>query len=69
MKKNMGSVDRLVRVIVAIVIAGLYFSNIISGTIAIIGLLFAGIFIATSFMSFCPLYVPFGISTKEKEQI
>lgn len=48
----MGSVDRLVRVVVAIVIAGLYFANIISGTIAIIGLLFAGIFIATSFMSF-----------------
>ncbi|HQX43677.1 MAG: DUF2892 domain-containing protein [Saprospiraceae bacterium] len=68
MKKNMGSVDRMVRVLVAVVIVGLYSANVISGTIAIVGLLFAGIFIATSFMSFCPLYLPFGISTREKEQ-
>ncbi len=64
----MGSVDRMVRVLVAVVIVGLYSANVISGTIAIVGLLFAGIFIATSFMSFCPLYLPFGISTREKEQ-
>ncbi|MBK6821628.1 MAG: DUF2892 domain-containing protein [Saprospiraceae bacterium] len=68
MKKNMGSVDRMVRVLVAVVIVGLYSANVISGTIAIVWLLFAGIFIATSFMSFCPLYLPFGISTREKEQ-
>jgi hypothetical protein len=66
MKKNMGTIDKVVRILVAIVIAGLYFANIISGTVAIILLILAGVFILTSFMSFCPLYYPFGISTKKK---
>jgi len=67
MKKNMGTIDKVVRILVAIVIAGLYFANLISGTIAIILLILAGIFILTSFISFCPLYLPFGISTRKKE--
>jgi hypothetical protein len=66
MKKNMGTADKILRILVAIVIAGLYFANIISGTVAIILLILAGVFILTSFMSFCPLYYPFGISTKKK---
>lgn len=64
----MGTVDKVVRILVAIVIAGLYFANLISGTIAIILLILAGVFILTSFMSFCPLYLPFGISTRKKEK-
>jgi hypothetical protein len=68
MKPNMGAADKVVRILVAIVIAGLYFTNIISGTLAIILLVFAGVFILTSFMSFCPLYLPFGISTRKKGQ-
>lgn len=63
----MGIIDKVLRVLVAIVIAGLYFANIISGTLAIVLLIIAGIFILTSFMSFCPLYLPFGISTRKKE--
>ena len=66
MKKNMGAIDKVVRILVAIVIAGLYFANIISGTLVIVLLILAGIFILTSFMSFCPLYLPFGISTRKK---
>ena len=66
MKKNMGSVDRILRIIVAIIIAGLYFAGQITGIAAIILLIFAGVFILTSFMSFCPLYLPFGISTAGK---
>lgn len=66
MKKNMGTADRVIRILVAIVIAGLYFANIISGTVAIILLILAGVFILTSFMSFCPLYLPFGLSTRKK---
>ena len=62
----MGNIDRIVRIIVALVIAVLYFTNQISGTVAIIGLVVAGIFILTSFISFCPLYLPFGISTRKK---
>lgn len=64
----MGTVDKVVRILVAIVIVGLYFANLISGTIAIILLILAGVFILTSFMSFCPLYLPFGISTRKKEK-
>ena len=67
MKANMGTIDRVVRVLVALIIGGLYFMGQITGTAAIILLVFAGVFIATSFMSFCPLYLPFGISTKKKE--
>jgi hypothetical protein len=68
MKANMGTLDKVVRILVAIVIAVLYFTNQISGTTAIVLLILAGVFILTSFMSFCPLYLPFGISTKKKEK-
>lgn len=68
MKKNMGTVDKAVRILAAILIIVLYFTNIITGTIAIVLLALAGIFIATSFISFCPLYLPFGISTRPKSQ-
>jgi hypothetical protein len=67
MKKNMGNADRVARILVAVVIAILYFTHVINGTLAIIGLVLAGIFILTSFISFCPLYLPFGISTRKKK--
>jgi Protein of unknown function (DUF2892) len=66
MKKNMGNADKIFRILVALIIVGLYFTNLISGTLAIVLLVFAGIFILTSFISFCPLYLPFGISTRKK---
>ena len=68
MKTNMGTLDRIARFIAAAIVIALYFMNIISGTLAIVLLVFAGIFILTSFMSFCPLYLPFGISTKEEKK-
>jgi uncharacterized membrane protein YobD (UPF0266 family) len=68
MKKNMGGIDRIVRIIFALVIAVLFFSNVISGTAGIILLVLAGILLVTSLVSFCPLYWPFGINTcKTKE--
>jgi hypothetical protein len=66
--KNMGTVDRIVRVIVAIVIAVLYFTGSISGMLAIILLVLAGVFILTSLISTCPLYLPFGITTRKVEK-
>jgi hypothetical protein len=66
LKKNIGTADKVVRILVAIVIAGLYFANMISGTVAIILLILSGVFILTSFISFCPLYLPFGLSTRKK---
>lgn len=66
MKKNMGSADRTVRIAVAIIIALLYFFDKLSGITATILLVLAGVFILTSFISFCPLYLSFGIRTKRK---
>ncbi|MCX6312856.1 MAG: DUF2892 domain-containing protein [Bacteroidetes bacterium] len=68
MKKNVGNVDRIIRVLVAVTIAILYFTHQINGTVAIIGLALAGVFILTSLISFCPLYLPFGIRTNKKEK-
>jgi len=67
MKPNMGTVDKVLRILAALSIIGLYFGNLISGLTAIILLVLAGVFILTSFMSFCPLYLPFGISTRKKD--
>jgi hypothetical protein len=67
MKANMGTSDRIVRVIVAAVIAGLFFSNVISGTLGYVLLALAGVFVLTSVVSFCPLYAPFGLSTCPKK--
>ena len=66
MKPNMGTFDRVMRLLAAALVIELYFMNYISGTVAIVLLVFAGIFILTSLISFCPLYLPFGLSTKSK---
>ena len=63
MKKNMGNTDRIVRIIIALTIGILYFNEIITGTLGIVLMVFAAVFVITSFVSFCPLYAPFGIST------
>ena len=67
MKKNMGTVDRVVRAIFAVVVAILYFSGSISGTAAVILSVLAVIMLLTSISGVCPLYGPFGISTMKKE--
>ncbi len=67
MKKNMGTVDIAIRIVIALIIAVLYFSNIISGTVGIILLVVAGVFILTSLLGICPLYYPLGMSTRKKE--
>jgi hypothetical protein len=67
MKKNMGLIDKAVRILIAVVVIALYFANIISGVLAIILLIFAGVFILTSIIGFCPLYTAIGLSTAKKE--
>jgi hypothetical protein len=67
MKKNMGTMDKIIRFALAILIAILYFTNTIEGTLGIIMLVLAGVFVLTSFVSFCPLYAPFGINTCSKK--
>jgi len=63
MKKNMGTTDRVIRFIIAAVIGVLYYTGTLSGTLGIVLLVLAAVFVLTSFVSFCPLYAPFGIST------
>lgn len=63
MKKNMGNGDRFLRIILAVIIGILYYAGVISGTLGLVLLILAGIFVLTSFISFCPLYAPFGITT------
>ncbi|MBC7365164.1 MAG: DUF2892 domain-containing protein, partial [Candidatus Aminicenantes bacterium] len=63
MKKNMGAVDRTIRTLLAFVMAILVFARVVQGTLAYILVIFTVIFIVTSLIGFCPLYVPLGIST------
>jgi hypothetical protein len=67
MKKNMGTADKIIRVIIVAVIALLYYLGVINGTLAIVLMIFAIIFIVTSLISFCPLYTVFGINTCKRE--
>jgi len=68
MKTNMGNADKVIRILLAVAIGALYFTDVISGTVAFILLALASVFIVTSFISFCPLYLPFGLSTKPKNK-
>lgn len=63
MTKNMGSADRTIRLIVAIVIGVLFYTDVISGTLGIVLIAVSGIFVLTSVISFCPLYSIFGLKT------
>lgn len=67
MKKNMGSTDRIIRFVIAGIMALLYFSGTVSGTLGYIALAVVAIMLLTSFVSFCPLYAPFGIKTCKTE--
>ncbi|MBK9457171.1 MAG: DUF2892 domain-containing protein [Chitinophagales bacterium] len=63
MKKNMGSTDRILRIIIAAVIAILYFTGTVSGTLGLVLLILGAVFVLTSLVSFCPLYSIFGLNT------
>jgi hypothetical protein len=63
MKKNMGFADRIIRLALAVLAVGLYLGNIITGTVGIVLIILAAVFVFTSLVSFCPLYTLFGLST------
>ncbi len=63
MKKNMGSPDRIIRIVVAILIGILYFSDLLTGVLGIVLVAVAGIFVLTSFISICPIYALFGLNS------
>jgi len=68
MKKNMGSIDKLIRLVLAAIMAFLYFNGIIGGTLGIVLVGLALVLVVTSFVSYCPLYSPFGINTCPKDK-
>jgi hypothetical protein len=63
MKKNMGNIDKAIRLILAIIFVILYFTNVVTGTLGIVLLIFAAVFTLTSIIGFCPLYPLLGINT------
>lgn len=67
MEKNMGSTDKAIRILIALIVGVLYYSGIISGTTALVLGIFAAVFVLTSLISFCPLYLLLGISTCKKK--
>jgi hypothetical protein len=67
MKANVGIIDRAVRILAAFAIIVLYFTHVITGTLGILLLVLAGVFILTGLIRFCPLYLPFGINTWNKK--
>ncbi|MEQ8350339.1 MAG: DUF2892 domain-containing protein [Leptospiraceae bacterium] len=64
MKLNMGVIDRVLRVVVALAIGVLYWQGVITGTLGIVLLVLGGVFVLTSLVGFCPLYLPLKLSTK-----
>jgi hypothetical protein len=67
MKKNVGTIDKVIRILVAVVVVVLYFTKIISGTLGIILLALAAVFVLTALINFCPIWAALGISTNKKE--
>lgn len=68
MKKNMGQTDKMIRIVLAIVLALLNYFEVVSGTFGIVLLVLAIVFLATSFLNFCPLYTLIGFSTAPKDE-
>lgn len=67
MKKNMSRNDRLLRVLIVSVVAVLYLTGVIGGTLGTVLLALSGASLLTALLGFCPLYVPFGFSTCRRE--
>ena len=67
MTKNMGKADRTIRILAALAVGGLYYAGYLSGTMAIVLGIFAVAFVLTSFVGFCPFYLPLGLSTVRKQ--
>jgi len=66
MRNNMGKIDRALRLLISVILVGVYFFGVVAGTWAIVILVFAGIMAMTSLISNCPLYSVLGINTDSK---
>ena len=63
MKRNMSNLDRIVRVVIAVLFAYLYFGGVVTGGLGIVLAVLSGVFLLTAIVAFCPLYAPFKFST------
>jgi hypothetical protein len=68
MKKNMGTIDRVIRLLLALVFAVLFLTHVVSGVLGYVLLAVAVVFVLTSAVNFCPLYLPFKLSTRKAEE-
>jgi hypothetical protein len=66
MTKNISSIDRIIRVVLAMVFTYLYFSGVVAGTVGLVLFILAIVFLLTSLLTFCPIYAIFGFSTNKK---
>jgi esterase/lipase len=69
MRKNMGNTDRLIRILISVVLVGLNLGGVLTGTLALVSWVLAGIFVLTSVVGFCPLYTLFGINTCQSKSV
>ena len=67
MKKNVGTIDKVIRIVVALLVVVLYFTHVITGILAIVLLALAAVFVITALLSFCPIWTIFGLSTTKKQ--
>lgn len=67
MKANVGTIDSVVRILIALIVIGLYFMNVLTGTLAIVLLVVGGVLIITGLVKFCPLYFPLRINTSKRK--
>ncbi len=67
MKKNVGTTDKVIRILIAVTLGVLFFTHVISGTLGIILLVLGVVLVATSLISLCPIWLALGINTKKKE--
>lgn len=67
MKANVGNTDKLIRFVLAFILIVLFYTNVVTGTLAYVLLVLAAVFLLTGLFRFCPLYLPFGIKTNKKD--
>lgn len=63
MKTNVGTIDRIVRIVLAVVFSALYFTSTVTGPFGLVLLILGAVFFATALIGFCPLYAIFGLNT------
>jgi hypothetical protein len=65
--KNMGKADKIVRVLIAVLFTFLFLNQVVTGIMGVILVILAGVFLLTSVVGTCPLYLPFKINTNHKK--